>query len=132
MGRTKAYKVVSELPSGELVSVDAGHDARCKYGVGVITKAPSYLAKGGYKLLVFSTKKEALDFCMGVANRHVYLAWGTGVRYRLPARLHSCVYERRNRISFSNPLWELKWPSGTIMCDSIELVERVDDQESIS
>lgn len=109
--------------------------ARVQYEIGKPARAPEWLAQLGYHPCGFRTLESARNFrreyCCGFGrrfNRHkgwkIYKAEGEGIMRRKRDRF-SLIDIARGVLGFSLPTICRTFPTGTVMCKEITLLEEV-------
>lgn len=121
-------QVVYKVVTCNLYSAFAKYDAGVEYIVGKPVNAPPQFAKLGYKLTAFQTYEQAKNYiCVINTTRKlfIYKAVATEVKTELPRRFVVCPANRNDLVWYINQHTGIPWPRGTVMCDSITLVEKM-------
>lgn len=120
------YKLVCEEPNKALTSALVGGKAEKIYKPGRAQRAPEWLARQGYYITAFSNRKAARLFAIAALPRSESQIWkceATGVIPR--SKLPLICWMRGLRAGRLTPA-TMSWPTDTVMCKTIKLLERVE------
>ena len=112
------WKVVRSTSTGALVSCYAHDDATRTYKVGEKAVPPKYLLDRGYGLLCFEDQESAECFIDDGLFR-LFKARATG---KMAMRLRQENFSNPNRNPYCS---QYTWPRGTVMYESVTLLEEV-------
>lgn len=124
----KVWKVVNS----KLQSCIVERGALIQYGIGVWSKPPDILAKNGYYITCFKTKKDADSFISATLTYSkdfvIFQAEAKHIIYdTYPPRLDAGEVSAGN---LSLIIWQTTiWPKGTLMCKELMLIRPIKGSE---
>ena len=116
----KVYKVVS-IENGKFCSAIADGAACVEYKPDKWAETPKWLAEKGYYLTAFRDLESARNFVFG--DTEIWKAEAEGIIEELPPLL---TFSKLRLRLFLREAFD--WPFGTIMCQRIKLIKRVDKE----
>jgi hypothetical protein len=123
------YKVL-QLEKGKLYSAYVIGDAKKQYKLNIRNKPSLWLSKKGYKLLAFDNIecaevfRKSLSWASPMNQYAIFKAEATGIQTKhLPGR-YDWEYISKNT-EWRSYMFTNEWPKGSIMCNSIKLIEEV-------